>query len=98
MELSSDIDATLSAAAGGDAGLQEELRQAFIESVSVQADLLTRSRCDGNWRMAAARLKAVAASFHAVNLMQLADEALVCAPGDPVALRAIRQAIGQLRR
>jgi hypothetical protein len=32
----------------------------------------------------------VAASFHATGLIQLAEEAVVAAPGDPVALRRIR--------
>lgn len=84
------LDATLSAAAGEDGALFAELRAAFAESVARQLDLLRRSRCDGNWEMAALRLKGLAASFHAEPLLVLADEALIGAPGDPVVLRQIQ--------
>jgi HPt (histidine-containing phosphotransfer) domain-containing protein len=87
---SGSLDATLAAAAGEDAGLFAELRQAFIESVAGQIDLLRRSRCDGNWHMAAMRLKGVAASFLADPLIALADEALDGAPGDPVVIRRVQ--------
>ena len=62
---SGELDATLAAAAGDDPVLMAELRQAFTESLARQVDLLRRSRCDGNWQMAAMRLKGLAASFHA---------------------------------
>lgn len=84
------LDATLAAAAGADGALFSELKQAFIESVERQLDLLRRSRCDGNWQMSAMRLKGVAATFHAAELLELADEALDGAPGDPAVLRRIR--------
>jgi HPt (histidine-containing phosphotransfer) domain-containing protein len=84
------LDATLAAAAGEDAALFSELRQAFIESVERQIDLLQRARCDGNWQMSAMRLKGVAATFHAERLIALADEALEGAPGDPSVLRRIK--------
>jgi hypothetical protein len=60
-----DFDATLAAAAGEDQALLAELRAAFLESVTQQVDLLRRSRCDGNWEMAALRLKGLGSSFHA---------------------------------
>ena len=84
------LDATLSAAAGEDGALFAELRLAFAESVARLLDLLRRSRCDGNWEMAALRLKGIAASFHAEPLIILAEEALTGAPGDPVVLRRIQ--------
>lgn len=84
------LDATLAAAAGEDAALFHELRAAFIESVERQLDLMRRSRCDGNWQMSALRLKGVAASFHAEQLIVLAEEALAGAPGDPAVLRRIQ--------
>ena len=84
------LDATLAAAAGADAVLFSELRQAFSDSVARQLDLLRRSRCDGNWHMAALRLKGVAASFHAEQLLLLAEEAIEGAPGDPSVLRRIK--------
>ena len=51
------LDANLAAAAGHDPDLVRELRAAFIESAERQVDLLGRSRCDGNWHVAAMRLK-----------------------------------------
>lgn len=86
---SGTLDATLAAAAGEDSALLGELRTAFIESVARQADLLRRSRCDGNWAVSAMRLKGLAASFHAEDLLALAEEALAGVPGDPAVLRKI---------
>lgn len=85
------LDATIAAAAGDDQALFLELRVAFIESLSRQVDLLRRARCDGNWQVAALRLKGLAASFNAEPLMLLASEAFDAAPGDPVAVRKIQQ-------
>ena len=83
------FDATLAAAAGDDPGLLAELRAGFIESLEQQVDLLGRARCDGNWEMAAMRLKGLGASFHAPELVRLADEALDGAPGEPAILRKL---------
>lgn len=83
------LDATLAAAAGDDAALLQELRQAFLESAAKQLDLLKRARCDGNWHVAAMRLKGLAASFHADDLLQAAEIALHAAPGEPMAIRAV---------
>ncbi len=88
--LAGDIDATLSAAAGDDTELFRELRQAFVESLARQIDLLRRARCDGNWHVAAMRLKGLASSFHADPLILLADQALDAAPGDPVVVRKLQ--------
>lgn len=85
------LDETIAAAAGDDPALFAELKRAFAESIARQVDLLRRSRCDGNWEVAARRLKGVAASFHAEALIALADEALDGAPGDPVVLRRLQQ-------
>ncbi len=84
------LDATLAAAAGDDPVLLGELRCAFIESLARQVDLLRRARCDGNWQMAAMRLKGLAASFHAEQLTDLAEQALTAAPGDPVIIRHLQ--------
>lgn len=94
--LGESIDAALAAAAGDDPALFLELRTAFVESVERQLDLLSRARCDGNWHMAALRLKGLSASFHDTLLMQLADEAIESAPGEPRVLRRIRQHIEDL--
>lgn len=87
------LNASLAAAVGSDPALMAELRAAFVESAARQLDLMHRSRCDANWRFAASRLKSVAASFGAVGLLALADEALDGAPGDPVVLRKLAAAI-----
>ena len=84
------LDATLAAAAGDDAALFTELRAAFVESLDRQVDLLRRSRCDGNWQVAAMRLRGLAASFHAEPLIVLADEALDSAPGEPGIVRRLQ--------
>ena len=94
---STNIDNAITAAAGNDPTLRRELHAAFIESVERQADLLRRSRCDGNWEMAALRLKGIAGSFHADGLLALADRALDSAPGDPVAIRGIEDYVRRAR-
>lgn len=88
--LADGIDAHLAEAAGENPELFHELRLAFVESAARQIDLMGRSRCDGNWHVAAMRLKGLAASFHAEELMDLAARALESAPGDPVILRHLR--------
>lgn len=87
------LNASLAAAVGNDSRLMDELRAAFVESAARHADLMARARCDANWTLSASRLKSVAASFGALGLVQLADEALGGAPGDPVILRQLRAAI-----
>jgi hypothetical protein len=84
-----DFDATLAAAAGDDPALLEELRAAFAESLTQQVDLLRRARCDGNWEIAAMRLKGLGSSFHSPELVELADRALDGAPGEPAVIRKL---------
>lgn len=92
------LDATLAAAAGDDAALIRELRTAFLESAMRQLDLLKRARCDGNWNVAAMRLKGLAASFHAEELSRAADMALSAAPGEPMAIREIEGVLSRFSR
>src|SRR3712207_6817172 len=87
------LNASLAAAVGSDNELMLELRAAFLESASRQLDLMGRARCDANWQLSASRLKSLAASFGAVGLLALADEALDGAPGDPVVLRKLASAL-----
>jgi hypothetical protein len=87
------LNAALAAAVGSDGALVDELRAAFLESAARQHDLMGRSRCDANWVIAASRLKSVAASFNVTGLVELSDEALEGAPGDPVILRKIGRAL-----
>ena len=90
------LDAALTAAVGDDQSLINELREAFLESANRQVDLLKRSRCDANWEYAAWRLKGLAASFGAVSVLQLADEAARSAPGEPVVIRKLERAIAAI--
>ena len=84
-----DFDATLAAAAGEDLALLGELRAAFVDSLTQQVDLLRRARCDGNWHVAAMRLRGLGASFHAPELVRLAEMALDGAPGEPGVVRRL---------
>jgi len=93
---SGSLEATLFAALGDDVALRAELHHAFLESCRHQLDLLKRARCDGNWTIAAMRLKGLAASFHALDVLGAAEEALASAPGEPVAIRRIEAVISQL--
>lgn len=90
------LNAALAAAVGEDVALISDLRIAFMESAERQLDLLQRARCDGNWELAAWRLKGLAASFGLTALMALADEAADSAPGDPRVLRQLRTALDRL--
>jgi HPt (histidine-containing phosphotransfer) domain-containing protein len=91
------FDTALNAAAGDDVILASELRMAFVESAERQLSLMSRSRCDANWEYSALRLKGVAASFGSTELIALTDEAIVGAPGDPVILRKLAQAIERVK-
>lgn len=89
-----DLDATFASAAGEDAALLAELRAVFAESLGRQIDLLRRARCDGNWNVAAMRLKGLGASFNAPHLVRLAEEALDSAPGEPTVVRKLERFAG----
>ena len=89
--------AALGAASGNDPALLAELREAFIDSVERQLDLLTRARCDGNWRVAAGRLHAIAGSFHVEELRSLAEAALIAAPGEPTVIASLKTLTRELR-
>ena len=92
-----DLDATIAAAAGDDTALLGELRAVFSESLARQIDLLRRARCDGNWNVAAMRLKGLGASFNAPDLVRLADRALDSAPGEPVVIRDLERFARDIR-
>lgn len=92
------LNTALHAAAGDDHTLVQELRQAFVDSALRQIDLMSRSRCDANWQYSCLRLKGLAASFEASELLALADEAVEGAPGDPVILRRLDAALQEIRQ
>lgn len=86
---SGPLDTYLSAAIGDDAVLAGELRAMFVGGARDLADLMRRARCDANWHVAAERLKSLAATFGIVPLIELAEQAMAGAPGDPAVLRRI---------
>lgn len=90
------IEAALAAAVGDEPGLIAELRGAFVDSARHFVEMLARTDDDVAWRVAAARLGGLAASFGAVRLMALANEAAAAVPGDPALLRKISRAIDRL--
>ena len=90
------FEAAISAAAGDDLALRAELRASFCDSLEHQLDLLRRSRCDGNWQVAAQRLRSLGAGFHDGHLVGLSEQALDGAPGDPAILRDIAQHAARL--
>ncbi len=90
------IDATLAAAVGDEPQLIAELRQAFVEGVQRGLTGLEMAADGDHWRIAAARLKGLAASFGAVRLMALASEAIEGVPHDAVLLRKLRRVVARL--
>ena len=91
------FNTALTAAAGDDPALIAELRAAFIESATRQVDLLSRSRCDANWQYSCYRIKGLTASFGVSELIELADEAMAGAPGDPVIVRKLSTALKEIQ-
>lgn len=90
------FDTALNEASGNDPKLAAELRLVFLDSARRQLDLLGRARCDANWQYSCFRLKGLAASFGATELMSLAEEGASGAPGDPVVFRKIGAAISAI--
>lgn len=90
------IDSALAAALGEDGALIAELRVAFVEGAERAASLLRHSSDPEGWRAAALKLKGLAASFGAVRLMALAEEAAGSMVGDRAMLDRIDRAIARL--
>jgi HPt (histidine-containing phosphotransfer) domain-containing protein len=89
------IDAALAAALGDEPQLIAELRRAFVDSAQKALSMLEAADAEG-WQAAAFRLKGLAASFGAVDLMALSTAAAAAPAGDPVMLAKLREAIGDL--
>jgi HPt (histidine-containing phosphotransfer) domain-containing protein len=90
------IDATLAAAVGDEPQLIAELRQAFIDSVTRGVAAMKAADSPESWSVAALRLKGLAASFGAVRLMALANEAAMAPQRDPQVIRKLQRAIERL--
>ena len=90
------IDATLAAAVGDEPGLIAELRGAFLDSAKRALEALRKADDPEGWRGVALRLKGLAASFGAVRLMALAQDAADSPAGDRAVLRKIERAVERL--
>lgn len=90
------IDAALAAAVGDEPALIAELRLAFVESVDRAIGAIEAAADDDAWRAAAWRIKGLAASFGAVRLMALAEDAAGSAVGDRAMLARLRRAAARL--
>lgn len=90
------IDAALAAAVGDDPVLVAELRTAFVESAKGALSALRQAPDTAAWRSAGLRLKGLAASFGAVRLMALADEAARADCGDRALIARVARAIDRL--
>lgn len=90
------IDATLAAAVGDEPGLIAELREAFLDSAKRALTSLSAAKDPEGWRGAALRLKGLAASFGAVRLMTLSQEAADAPAGDVSVLRKLQRAVERL--
>ncbi|PZU60974.1 MAG: Hpt domain-containing protein [Sphingobium sp.] len=87
------LEAALAAAVGDDAVLIADLRVAFLDSAERNLDMLSRAVGESDWKLAAWRLKGLAASFGVSTLIALADEAAEGMPGDATMLLRLRAAV-----
>jgi HPt (histidine-containing phosphotransfer) domain-containing protein len=92
------LDSALAAAVGDDSALQAELRGAFLDSARRQLEGLRHAGGPGDWRIAAWRLKGLAASFGVTDMMALSETAADAAPRDPETLRRIERALAALEQ
>ena len=90
------IGATLAAAVGDDPALIAELRVAFTDSARGALAAMAGAQDTAQWREAASRLKGLAASFGAVRLMALADEALTGGEPDRALLARLQRMLARL--
>lgn len=90
------IDATLAAAVGDEPALIAELREAFLDGAKRSIGVLASAHDPEGWRGAALKLKGLAASFGAVRLMALAQEAADAPSGDRAVLRKLERAVERL--
>ena len=81
---------------GDEPQLIAELREAFIDGVTRGVAAMKDADSPETWAGAALRLKGLAASFGAVRLMALANEAAMAPEGDPQVIRKLQRAIERL--
>jgi hypothetical protein len=74
------LDISLTVAVGEDPQLRAELRRAFLDSAMAMLDRMADAPSDALWFQSALRLKGLAGSFGANEIMRLVDRALDGAP------------------
>ncbi|MGE4430666.1 MAG: Hpt domain-containing protein [Sphingobium sp.] len=93
---SGNLDAALSAVAGDDPALKNDLRRAFLESADRQIALAERAQDEAGWRQALWRLKGLSGSFGLVSMIALAEEVESATPGDAQAVGRLRAALAMI--
>jgi HPt (histidine-containing phosphotransfer) domain-containing protein len=86
------LDQSLLAAVGDSPALIAELRAAFVQALVRQLDALESASTADVWIDAAHRLRGLAASFGADDVMDAAANAVHCRPGDRATLARLREA------
>lgn len=96
MSFEQALSTSLAAAVGDDQALIAELRGAFLESATRHVEAMRLATCEGEWREAGLRLKGLAASFGATELMKQAGHAAETRPRDAQALAAVERGLAML--
>ena len=84
------------AAVGDEPALIAELRGAFVDSARRTLAAMEAADSPDGWKAAALRMKGLAASFGAVRLMALAEEASGATLRDPQILQRIRRSVARI--
>lgn len=90
------IEAALAAAVGDEPTLIAELRLAFADSANRALAAMEDAQDADAWRTAASRLRGLAASFGALDLMDLAARAMESPHGSFDLLAELRRSIARL--
>lgn len=93
MSFEQALDVSLAAALGDDHALVAELRTVFLDSARKHFRIMADAGSDADWRDAALRLKGLAASFGAENLMDAAGRAAERRGPNPECLDAVERAL-----
>lgn len=96
MSFEQALSTSLAAAVGDDQALVAELQSAFLESASRHVEAMRAAASDNDWREAALRLKGLAASFGATDLMTHAGRAAEGRRGDTDVLGHVERGIAVL--
>lgn len=96
MSFEQALSTSLAAAVGDDQALVAELQGAFLEGARKHLETMQAAATDNDWREAALRLKGLAASFGATELMAQAGRAADARRGDTDAIGHLERAVAIL--